>query len=237
MRYCAIATGFDDTLATGGRVAPDTVAALERTIESGRKLILVTGRQLPDLKEVFPRLDLFQRVVAENGAVLYRPDSGETKALAAAPRREFVDALRKKGLQSLSIGEIVVATSAVHDKIVLSTIRDLGLELHLIYNKSSLMVLPSSVDKATGLLEALRELNLSEHRTVGIGDAENDRTLLGACECGVAVANAVESLRKAAHLVTCEPNGKGVQELVERVLSDDWRTVPLHKRRIATRAE
>jgi HAD superfamily hydrolase (TIGR01484 family) len=70
MRYFALASDYDGTLAHDGSVNEATVRALEQLVRSGRKLILVTGRELPDLKAVFPRLDLCERVVAENGALL-----------------------------------------------------------------------------------------------------------------------------------------------------------------------
>ena len=50
------------------------------------------------------------------------------------------------------------------------------------------MVLPSGVNKATGLREALRTLRLSPHNTIAIGDAENNHDLFDVCELGVAVA-------------------------------------------------
>lgn len=49
MRYCAVSCDYDGTLASAGRVRKETVAALERVRASGRRLLLVTGRQLPDL--------------------------------------------------------------------------------------------------------------------------------------------------------------------------------------------
>jgi HAD superfamily hydrolase (TIGR01484 family) len=64
MRYIALACDYDGTLAHDGRVSAATIAALERVRASGRKLLLVTGRQLDDLGTVFDRLDLFDRVVA-----------------------------------------------------------------------------------------------------------------------------------------------------------------------------
>ena len=67
MRYHVLATDYDGTLAHNGRVDRPTVEALRRIKESGRKLVLVTGRELDELLDVFPELDLFHRVVAENG--------------------------------------------------------------------------------------------------------------------------------------------------------------------------
>ena len=85
MRYLALATDYDGTLAHHGRVDEPTLKALERLRESGRKLILVTGRVLPELLGVFPRIDLFDYVVAENGALIYRPETREEKAIGERP--------------------------------------------------------------------------------------------------------------------------------------------------------
>ncbi len=81
MRFLALATDYDGTLAHHGRVDEPALEALERLRESGRKLILVTGRELGELLGIFPQIELFDRVVAENGALLYRPESREEKAL------------------------------------------------------------------------------------------------------------------------------------------------------------
>ncbi len=74
MRFRVLAADYDGTLAHHGRMAPSTVAALHKLKASGRKLVMVTGRQLDDLQANFPEVDrVFDRVVAENGALLYTP--------------------------------------------------------------------------------------------------------------------------------------------------------------------
>ena len=85
MRYVALACDYDGTLALAGRVDEPTLDALARLKASGRRLILVTGRQLDDLQQTFPHLDLFDRVLAENGALLFRPAARESRLLAAPP--------------------------------------------------------------------------------------------------------------------------------------------------------
>src|SRR5262245_3968957 len=50
MRYLALACDYDGTIAHHGRVDDDTLAALRRVRASGRKLLLVTGRELDDLQ-------------------------------------------------------------------------------------------------------------------------------------------------------------------------------------------
>jgi HAD superfamily hydrolase (TIGR01484 family) len=63
MYLITVATDYDGTLAHHGRVDAATIAALQRLKESGRKLIMVTGRELSDIKRIFERLDLFDVVV------------------------------------------------------------------------------------------------------------------------------------------------------------------------------
>jgi hydroxymethylpyrimidine pyrophosphatase-like HAD family hydrolase len=221
MRYLVLACDFDGTLATDGTVRDETFAALQRLRESGRKLILVTGREIDDLLKVFPRIDIFDRVVAENGALLYRPANREHKTLGEAPSAEFVQALRAAGISPLSVGHCIVSTWQPHESKVLETIRDLGLELQVIFNKGAVMILPSGVNKATGLEAALLELGLSPHNCVGVGDAENDHALIRLSECGVAVGNALPLVQERADWVTRGRNGDGVVQLIDKLIEND----------------
>jgi len=221
MRYLALCTDYDGTLATDGRVLPETVSALERLLASGRRLVLVTGRELDELQEVCPRLDLFEYVVAENGALLYKPSTGEETPLAARPPDSFVSTLRQRGVGPISVGRVIVATWEPHETMVLATIRDLGLELQVIFNKGAVMILPAGVNKATGLAHALEKMELSPHNAVAIGDAENDHALLASCECSAAVSNALPTLKNAADIVTTADHGAGVVELIDEMLQDD----------------
>ncbi|GGS71412.1 phosphoglycolate phosphatase [Planobispora rosea] len=232
MRYHALVCGYDGTLSTDGRVGDSTVAALERLVRSGRRLIMVTGRDMDGLTSVFDRLDLFERIVAENGAVLYDPARQEATVLAEPPPAEFADRLRRAGARPLSVGEVAVATREPHGGTVLDTIRDLGLELQVIFNKGAVTVLPSGVNKATGLAAALDALGLSPHNTVGVGDAENDHALLSACECPVAVADAVPAIKERCDVVTDRPGGDGVTELIDRILDDDLADVDPGRRHL-----
>jgi hypothetical protein len=133
--------------------------------------------------------------------------------------------LRERGVVPLEVGRVLVATSSAHRAMLLEVISELGLELQLIFNRSAIMALPAGVNKATGLRFALRQLGLSRHEVVGIGDGENDHSLLRYCECGVAVANAVESLRTAADLVTVQSDGRGVAEICDEIVAEDLKRV------------
>lgn len=221
MRYQVLATDYDGTLAKDGSVDESTIEALKRFLATGRRLLMITGRELPDLLEIFSQPELFEWIVAENGGVLYRPSTKEMKRLAEPPSEKFVQALRARDVSPLSVGEVIVATFEPHEGTVLEVIRDLGLELQVIFNKGAVMILPPGINKAYGLEVALREMGASPHNTVGVGDAENDHAFLRMCEVSVAVSNALQAVKDTADFVTAADRGTGVTELIDRIIDDD----------------
>jgi len=218
MLYRTLACDYDGTIAWDSKVDTGTIAALERFRSTGGRLLLVTGRRLDDLRSVFPQVRLFDRIVAENGALLYRPETGEETLLADPPPREFADALTAKGIDRVSVGRVIVATWRPHETTVAEVIRAMALDLQVIFNKAAVMVLPAGVDKATGLNVALEELNVPPERVAGVGDAENDLTFLSLCGHSVAVSNSLEVVKHRVDLVTARGHGEGVQDLIEILL-------------------
>jgi HAD superfamily hydrolase (TIGR01484 family) len=233
MRYLGLACDYDGTIAQAGKVDAKTLEALRTVKASGRALLLVTGRELDDLQSVFPELGVFDWVVAENGALLYQPSTHDEIRLATPIRKDFAEALEQRGVEPLRVGRVIVATWEPNETVVLETIRDLGLELQVIFNKGAVMVLPSGVNKASGLLEALRRVELSSHNIVGVGDAENDHAFLAICEFSAAVANALPLLQERADLILKRDHGAGVTELTELMLKDDLRRLDRRLRRHA----
>ncbi len=217
----ALAADYDGTLAEHGRLDPRTGQALERVRRSGRRLLLVTGRLLPDLRSVCPGLDdLFDAVVAENGALLYCPDRRQVRALGDPPEPALVSALERHGVRFV-LGSSIVQSEARFAGPALAAIRQAGVERTLVFNKGALMLLPGGVTKGSGLRAALEALELSPHNLAGIGDAENDHAFLALCECAVAVADAVPALRERADHVTRAGAGAGVVEFIEEHLLHD----------------
>ena len=224
MRYLALATDYDETIAFDGRVDEPTVDALRRVKAAGLRLVLVTGRELTDLFNTFEHPDLFERIVAENGAVIYDPATQSVESISSAPPPAFVETLERQFVP-LSVGHTIVATVEPYEHQVLAAIHDLGLEWHVIFNKGSVMALPSDVTKATGLAPALAALQVPLDRTVGVGDAENDQAFLRMCGLAVAVDNALPAVKAIADVVTTEARGAGVRELIAGLLAGKFDTV------------
>jgi HAD superfamily hydrolase (TIGR01484 family) len=221
MRYLALATDYDGTVATDGQMPVDAVSAITRLRGSGRRAILLTGRRLDQLLAVCPQIDLFDYVVAENGALVYAPRTRIEALLGKPPPEEFIDRLRSLGVKGIEVGRVIVSTWLPNHIAVLQAIQEVGLALHVIFNRAAVMVLPAGVNKVTGLDYALRKLGLSFHEAVGVGDAENDYSFLERCECAVAVANAVPSIRRLAAFVTQRKAGQGVAEVIDELIADD----------------
>ena len=225
MQFRALVCDYDGTLAKEGKIQAETLDALLRARDSGRRLVLASGRILPDLEHVCPEHGIFDRLVVENGAVIYTPKTCASQRLGEPPSRLLLRRLSQMGVEPLHAGRVIVATTEVHRQVVERTITELGLPLHTISNKGALMILPLGVDKATGVRMALASLDLAPHQAVAVGDAENDQAFLGVCELGIAVNNAVASLKEGADWVTRGPDGRGVIEVVELLLQSDLRAV------------
>jgi hydroxymethylpyrimidine pyrophosphatase-like HAD family hydrolase len=218
VKFRAIACDYDSTLAHQGRVAPETVQVLRRARMAGRKLILITGRTLHDLRAVFSDISLFDLIVVENGGLLFDPKAKLEQALCAAPPLVFITSLSQRKVP-FSVGKRVVATHQPHQTMVQQVISDLNLELAVILNRESVMVLPRGIDKASGMAAALDRLDIRASEVVGIGDAENDSVFLRMCGFSAAVANAIDSLKRQVDYVTLREDGAGAAEVIEQVIA------------------
>ena len=67
-------------------------------------------------------------VVAENGALLYAPDTGKERPLCDPPEESFVRALKERGVTPLSVGRVIVAhVRAPRDHRAARVIKEQGL--------------------------------------------------------------------------------------------------------------
>jgi hydroxymethylpyrimidine pyrophosphatase-like HAD family hydrolase len=221
MHYLALATDYDGTLAHDSHVSDEALQAVRRLKASGRKLILVTGREMPELESVFPDYKLCDAIIAENGALIVWPADGREEVLGEPPPEAFLTEVVHRGIKPFSVGKVIFATWRPQENIVLEIIHTLGLEYQIIFNKRAVMVLPSGINKATGLAKALKRMKIAPSAVVGVGDAENDHAFLESCAVAAAVENALPSLKDRCDLVLTRDHSGGVVELIDRLLADD----------------
>ncbi|MHB1554160.1 MAG: HAD family hydrolase [Acidimicrobiales bacterium] len=211
--YRVLAVDFDGTLSEGGAApASDVLDARSAARASGLRIVLVTGRILGKLEEVWPTVhESVDCVIAENGAVLL---AGAWHHLLADPvDRRLDDALAARAVPFVR-GEVLLAAKAADEPSIVASIRSLELGCQTVANRTALMVLPAGVSKGTGLFHALGHLGLSFHNTIAVGDAENDLLLYDRSELAVAVRNAVQPPSERADIVLADPDGSGVAAFV-----------------------
>lgn len=200
MKLSVLALDYDGTIARADTLDVSVRDAIAATRARGVLVLLVTGRILDELRRVAGDLHFVDGVIAENGAVLHFPSSGQTLELAPAVSGTYLEELRRRDIPHQA-GRCLVDAAAAHGPQLLDVIRALELPLVLLFNRSRLMTLPQGVSKATGLRAALEILRASPRNTVAIGDAENDHELIRLAELGMAVEWGSGTLRAAADAV------------------------------------
>lgn len=222
-----VAADYDGTLTIAKRPSDETLSAIARARAHGIAVVLVTGRILDELLSDFgDATDHFDALVVENGAEIHLP--GRCIATAGPIDTMLTDALAADRITHRR-GHIIVAASGADEHQIIDEINRAGLECQMIHNRGELMIVPPGINKGVGFATALAELGISPHDSVAVGDAENDHSLLAVAELGVAVGNAVDSLRSAADIVLTEPDGRGVIALLDDLIgtAEHWR----HRRR------
>jgi hydroxymethylpyrimidine pyrophosphatase-like HAD family hydrolase len=226
MHYVAIAAGFDGTLAQEGACDPRCVHALRLLGASGRKLILVSGRELRDLLERMPDMDVFDFVIAENGAVMYRPATRESAILGQAPSELLVQELQRVGIQPLSVGNAVIRTTRENREKVSKTLHRLELDIQLVEDRVALMMVPADVSPVCGVQTALGELGLSPRNLLAVGDHTADSGLFRFAQYSIAVANATNDAKRIADRVTDAQICDGFLEIAAGLLAGESTEVP-----------
>ncbi len=210
--FKVVALDLDGTLTAAGHLAPEALAAIDEARRNGLAIVLVSGRIRAELRAEFPQIgDYVDAMVLENGAVTVL--DGHSHAMTSAVDGGLIQALTDRGIPYRH-GDVILAIDGKHTPTVVDLIGELGLDYQIVRNRSALMVLPAGITKATGLAAILAAMNLSAHNTVAVGDAENDLALFSIAEIGVAVSNAVSSVRRRADLTLDKPNGTGVAGLL-----------------------
>lgn len=214
MRFQALALDYDGTLASHDRLADPTVAALERARQAGLQLVLVTGRTFFELARVCRRLDLFDVVVAENGAVLHDPVDDTIRDEGPPPPPRLIAALDRHAIP-FQLGRVIVATGHSYEAPVRRLMAEAGVERDLVRNRAALMLLPRGVSKGSGVRHALERLGLSFHDVLAVGDAENDLELFAACGFAACPGNAVAEVTRVADWVFPGDDGEAVSRAID----------------------
>lgn len=215
MRFLALALDYDGTIATDNVLGDQVRQAIATLRARNIVVLIVTGRILSELERVAGSLHFVDAVVAENGAVIYVPDSRYSQLLGEPPPAALLEAALAEGIV-LKTGQSIVEGDAKDAPRLLEILRARELPYSLVFNRGRVMILGQAVSKATGLREILKILRLSPHNIVAIGDAENDHELLRSCEFGVAVGWGSPALMAAADYIL---HGSGPEAVAQYLLT------------------
>ncbi len=217
MRYSVFAFDYDGTLASAGEVLPKTYQTLQKLVDQGHTLALVTGRVISDLLNVFPQLTIFDQVIGENGSILYDPKKQTKSYLTHSISQDLITELKTQRIEPLSIGECIASTHTLNKERVSAILKKMDSPHHLILNGASLMILPQGISKGSGLQTYLKHINIPNNQVVCAGDAENDLDFFKVCAYRIAVQNAISPLKEIADFVTSQSEGSGVCEGIDRL--------------------
>ena len=78
-------------------------------------------------------------------------------------------------------------------------------------------MLPEGISKAYGVRRLRELLNLRDKYVVAAGDYGNDRAMIAEADLGVAVANALDSVKEAADLIVRDNNHSPIREIIEYI--------------------
>ncbi len=211
-----LACDLDGTLAHDGNVDPETWEILRKARSKGITLMLVTGRRLDTFSADGPFAELFEAIIAEDGAAVYFTRNNEVRLPFGRLDDTVIQQNKEKNIP-FEQGTAIMATWMPYIDAVEEVLHETGRSATIEYNKGAVMILPPGATKGTGLRFALEELGYSEHNVVACGDAENDRSLFEIAEFSVAVANATPELKALSDYVLPFPRTKGIRHLVEHL--------------------
>lgn len=242
----ALFSDVDGTVTTAGRIEAQTYAALERLGDAGIPVVLVTGRPAA-FGLAFMTMTPVLAVVTENGGVTFVREGKRIEKLYGVPpaslpewRRRMqeaaVDAMSKVPGARLSVDskyrEVDLAIDWNED-VALS--RDEAEKIVMILRKAGFTATRSSIhvnygpphfDKLSACMSVVRHVlgadgnDLSPY--VFVGDALNDAPMFGGFPTSVGVANVRhwwDELAFRPSYVTASPEGAGLRELVEHLLT------------------
>lgn len=90
-------------------------------------------------------------------------------------------------------------------------------DFELVYSEAFYFeAMPKGVSKGTTLLELADLLGIAKEDTIAFGDQENDRDMISKAGVGVAMGNAVDSVKAVADYVTLTNNEDGIADYLEK---------------------
>jgi phosphoglycolate phosphatase (TIGR01487 family) len=218
------AVDIDGTLTENGcgRVHLHGVATLRFLEDLGLKVVFVTGRSSIEAYLLAVFSGTTHIAVGENGgAITTAPD----EHILLANKQNCLKGyeILKKNIENVQMKPVfnrfteVVLSRTFDIQEGVKILEENNLNLRLSDSKYAYHINEKGVDKAVGLLEALRILNFDAQETVAIGDSETDLPLFDLCGCSIALSHAEDSVKARATHVVRGAEGRGLVDAIDLV--------------------
>ena len=213
-----IVCDFDRTL-TDEALIPSAEAfeAIRKARGLGLRFIVVSGRQIDFLLSVEEISEIASALVGENGAIAYELSTRKKSSPFVKEATVIKQAFQRSGLRFQQF-DVMTSLSRRYENEVKTLIAKNKLEAEVHFNVDSIMVLPTGVSKASGLVLALDLMGAPKTGILCFGDGENDLPLFEKADISVAVANALIEVKAKADIVTSLSGGRGVAEQINKML-------------------
>jgi len=223
----AVALDIDGTMTSNDRRI-DIVAinAVRKAEAAGLPIVLSTGNLLAFAEGIATMLGASGPLIAEDGGVVLDPKSGREYVLG-----DRVDADR--GLQALekkfgrleqtrsSYGRLtgLTLTRTITAEQAMDVFRREGLDLVAVDSGFAIHIRSPAINKGNALRKVASLLGITTADIAAMGDGTNDIEMLQTAGLSFAPANAHEVAKKASTHVTSSPDGHGVAEAIDKILS------------------
>lgn len=190
---------------------------LDALKEAGPALILCTGRTLDYVKKLSYHFNIWCCIVAENGAVIYFPETEKIVTTNTAEMEKVKNIILKIDLPDKEIGEVIAAVNWSDKNKIRKVLGDLSDTVQWVRNKDRLMITPLETNKGEGVRRVLDEMRIDPERTLVVGDAENDIDMYMNPGFKVALKNSHPRLKKLSNQIMKKSSTAGILEILNRI--------------------
>ncbi|MCK5414179.1 MAG: phosphoglycolate phosphatase [Thermoplasmata archaeon] len=223
----AVVSDIDGTLTTPDRrLSVAGATAIMRLEAVGIPVLLASGNVMPSVRAFALMLGASGPLVAENGGMVAYRGVGWRETIdiladrkvadeAYAALKEQMPEVRPLLTQRWRESEIALEMGPDPDAIR-EVVKDFPVRIET--SGYSIHIIDEKVTKGTGVLHALKLIDIPPEEVLAFGDSENDVTMFEAVGLGVAVSPKEEKLTSIADYVCRWTDGDGVFEAVAKVL-------------------
>ena len=240
MEIKLIASDMDDTLLNKDcQISPRNEAAIRKALDAGKIFLIATGRMYVSVRPYAQKLGLDVPLVTYNGALVKGSLSGKVyyeHKMKLSTANEVLAYCRENGyylqlyvgdsilikqendcsrmytkisgIQTTAIGEALYHTDEAPYKILVMTKSEDFLEL-----------MEPGVNKWEAVKSVAASYGVQPQEIMCIGDSNNDVKMIANAGIGVAVANAKDSVKQNAKIITASNNDDGVALVIESILT------------------